>query len=353
MVDDGRRRSWRHSATWLDDIPVLGPEDVAIDHAAGLAYVSSQDRLGWRWLLPGVLRERDVDWTARGRLYGIDLRKKSSLSELDVPLPPGSGFHPAGIDLHVDPAGRRRLFVVNWRTATEFSIEVFDIVGGRLCHAATATTSALTLPNDVVALNERQFYVSNSLSLPRPTQAMEKIFCLPSGSVLFHDLGTGTWRHVAFGIRFPNGLALDRKRRRLFVASTLSRKILAYPWNPEKPSEPVFNPAMLRLDFLPDNLAWEDENRDVLWAAGSEYWASIPYTLMLSQAAPSHVARIRLAGKAATDPFRDVRPEPVYSDDGREIAQCSIGSPFHHGGERRFMVGSCFDDHLSVFREAA
>jgi hypothetical protein len=32
-----------HSSTWIADLAVLGPEDVAVDRAANVAYVSSQD----------------------------------------------------------------------------------------------------------------------------------------------------------------------------------------------------------------------------------------------------------------------------------------------------------------------
>lgn len=353
MDADMSMGSRAHSPNWIDDIPILGPEDIAVDHAAGLAYVSSQDR-GSEWLIAGVLRQRTVDWTKRGRVYKMDLRNGLATEEMTVRIASGADFHPVGIDLYIGQSGDRRLFVVNHRTATEFSIEVFDILEGMLSHDATAMTSDLTLPNDIVAINNRQFYVSNSLSLPSLMQSLEKAFCLPTGNVLFHDLdidSASKWQRVACGIPYANGLALDRKRNRLFVASTLSSRLLAFPWNPARPWEPLSAPETLLLEFMPDNLGWEDE--DTLWAAGSEFMKSIPYTFLLSHSAPSHVACIRLADPVAKNPFAGVRPERVYDNDGSEIAQCSVGAPYRANGERRLLVGSCFDDHVSAFRAAA
>ena len=353
MDADMSRRSRTHSTNWIGDIPVLGPEDIAIDHEAEIAYVSSQDRLRTKWWLPSVLGERTTDWNERGRIYSVDLRKGLTAQEMNVDLPPDRNFHPTGIDLYVSPSGDRRMFVVNWRAESEFSIEVFDIAEGELSHAETVTSSHLTLPNAIVALSKTHFYVSNSVSLPSSVQLFERTFCLPTGNVLFHDLDSGTtWPRVACGIPFANGLALDPKRNRLFVASTLSSRLLAFPFNPEKPWEPLSAPRTLVLDFMPDNLGWEDAKKDTLWVAGSEFLKSIPYMFMLSDTAPSHVARIPLADASATNPFEDVQTKRMYDNDGSEIAQCSVGVPYGAESERRFLVGSCFDDHISVFREA-
>ena len=243
MGADMSRGSRAHSANWIGDIPVLGPEDIAIDHEAGIAYVSSQDRLRTKWWLPGVLGKRTTDWNERGRMYSVNLRKGLTAQEMNVVLPADSDFHPTGMDLYVDPSGDRRMFVVNWRAESEFSIEVFDITQGKLSHAETVTSSHLTLPNAIVAVSKTQFYVSNSLSLPPPVQPFEQAFCLPTGNVLFHDLDSGTtWPRVACGIPFANGLALDRKRNRLFVASTVSSRLLAFPFNAEKPWERLSAP---------------------------------------------------------------------------------------------------------------
>lgn len=340
-----RTDSRAHSPNWIGDLPILGPEDIAIDREAGVAYVSSQDRRAAEWLLPALVRQRATAWTERGRIYKVSLRDGLSAEEMPVATPSGVDFHPAGIDLFVSPDGKRRLFVVNWQSSTAFSIEVFDLADRAWCHQRSATASSLTLPNDVAALDEKALYVTNSSTLPPLMQGFEKAFCLPTGNVLFHDLGTGAWQRVAEGIAYANGLALDRKRNRLFVASTLSHQLLAFPWDPRRPGDMLSSPRRLRLEFMPDNLGWEDE--DTLWVAGSEFFKSVPYTLLWSETAPSHVARIRLADPSAEDPFAGV--EPVYDNDGSEIAQCSVGAPCGS----RFLVGSCFDDHASAFGQAA
>jgi sugar lactone lactonase YvrE len=121
---------------------------------------------------------------------------------------------------------------------------------------------------------------------------LESVLALPAGNVLFHDLKTGEWVEVASGIPYANGIAIDRLRKRLYVASALSSRLLAFPWDPSAPSKRLSGREEISLGFLPDNLAWEDQN--TLWAAGSEVRPLSKYMCLLRDRAPSHVARICL-----------------------------------------------------------
>ena len=261
------------AAYWIGDLAILGPEDVTIDQSAKVAYVSSQDRRAAEWLLWGLLRQRTVDWTQRGCIYKLDLNSpRTAAFRMTDDLAAGEDFHPAGIDFRACGNGCDRLFVVNWPAPQEFSIEVFEIHDDTLHRVETATSEKLTLPNDIVAINDHQFYVTNSASLTPWLRSLEAVLRLPAGNVLFHDLETGEWKEVASGIPYANGVAIDRLRNRLYVASTASSKVLAFPWDASAPSKRLSGRQEIPLRFCPDNLAWEDENG--LWAAGSESWSA-------------------------------------------------------------------------------
>ena len=122
-----------HSANWMSDIPISGPEDVVIDHANSVAYFSSQDRSAAEWVVWGLLRRRAVDWTQRGCIYKLDLNSaRPAPVKMTDDLAAGEGFHPCGIDLLKQESERDRLFVVNWPAPQQFSIEVFEVESNKL-----------------------------------------------------------------------------------------------------------------------------------------------------------------------------------------------------------------------------
>ena len=341
-----------HSGSWLRDLDIPGPEDVVVDRSKNIAYVSSQDRSGSEWVVWGMLRQRVTRWEKPGAIYTLNLDDRDPVPRrMTVKLPALRSFHPCGIDLHVAPDGGRRLFVVNWYAPNEYAVEVFDVDGDTLRHVRAVRGKELTYPNDIVAVDQECFYVSNSLTWDHHLQGLETLLGMPPGTIVYHDPEEAALREVASGITYANGIALDRLRKRLYVASGATGRLVEFFWDPATPVERLRRCSALPLAFIPDNLAWEDDN--TLWVAGSEIPKGMQYVLQLSDRAPSHVARIVLpAADLAADmpPLSRARPQAVYDDDGAEIPACSVAAPYAVQGERRFIVGSCFADRAIVCR---
>ncbi|MEF8701260.1 MAG: SMP-30/gluconolactonase/LRE family protein [Candidatus Accumulibacter sp. UW20] len=335
--------------SWPKNLAIPGPEDFVIDRAAHIAYLSSQDRSGSEAVMGGLLRMKANRWEVRGSIYQMDLNDPDlSLWQLADDFPKNKGFHPVGMDLHVNPDGSRRLFIVNWPGPNQYAVEIFDLETNRLRHVRTVAGKALTCPNDIAAVDGERFYVSNSLSLHPSLQQMEQLLGLPTGTVVYHDPDEAELQVVATGITYANGIALDRRRGRIYVASFTNGRILEFFWDPLQPTAPLRRCSALTLDFLPDNLVWEDEN--TLWVAGSQFLSGLFFMLQLSDRAPSYVARIALASPDLVDqePLSRARPEMMYRDDGGEIPACSVAAPYELNGERRLIIGSCFADHALV-----
>jgi hypothetical protein len=152
--------------SWPKNLAIPGPEDFVIDRAAHIAYLSSQDRSGSEAVMGGLLRMKANRWEVRGSIYQMDLNDPDlSLWQLADDFPKNKGFHPVGMDLHVNPDGSRRLFIVNWPGPNQYAVEIFDLETNRLRHVRTVAGKALTCPNDIAAVDGERFYVSNGVGV--------------------------------------------------------------------------------------------------------------------------------------------------------------------------------------------
>src|SRR5512135_3197286 len=232
----GRRNMPRDEVLAASEMQVIvrermeipAPEDITIDHAAGVAFVSSQrrrdEKTGKIWLRP--------EDQPGGALFALDLSgeqvAKRLLTDHDAL---GFPFHPWGISLFCGQNGERRLLVINHRGSDDHAVEAFDVEGGRLRHAGTVRDPEhLIGPNDLVALDGDRFYVTNDHGARRALlQLLESGAALPWSTVAFYD---GSHFHtVAKRIVHANGIALDHARRRLYVAAVRSKQIYDYAWD--------------------------------------------------------------------------------------------------------------------------
>ncbi|MEO1405232.1 MAG: hypothetical protein AAFV54_01910, partial [Pseudomonadota bacterium] len=151
-----------------------GPEDIEIDHATGIAFISTAQR-------------RNPERRERGGLYSLDLNNSEArpISLLgDTP----ADFSPHGLSLWKGADGTRRLFVINHPAGAE-TVEIFDIdADGTLSHLETVSFDAMYSPNDVVAVGPRQFYATNDRRYRQGLgQMLELYLGLPLADVVYFD----------------------------------------------------------------------------------------------------------------------------------------------------------------------
>ncbi len=321
-------------------VAIPGPEDIVIDHDAGVAFIASQQRLS---ATGKILSPEEMPG---GAIFALDLNGEPSAKRaLTDQAMLGFSFHPRGCSLYCGVAGERRLMVISDRTTTEHVVEFFDVVGGSfaaisLQHVRTvADSERLISPNDLVALDGDRFYVTNdhgtrSLLL----RSLEDLCGLPWSTVVFWD---GNRCHtVADRIAFANGIALDHVRSRLYVAATRSKKILAYAWDAGDPAKKLTDRAGIDLPGCPDNLEW-DEDGDLWIGADPSFTKLALYVAGVLPAAPSLVLRLHFNGEEPP------RVEDVWRDDTGEIISASSVAAVHgQGSVRRLLIGQPFGNHM-------
>jgi len=192
-----------------------GNEDATVDRKTGIALIAS----------PAFNLDKN------GAVFMLNLNEASPKPINLTTKLPFSSFHPHGISLYQSANGDKRLFVVNHRTTGHY-IEIFKFTDSSLVYLESIQNPLIISPNDIVAVGERQFYLTNDHDEPLSDwRAKKDILQIPMGNVCFYD-GKNA-KVVADGILYANGINKSLDEKIIFVASASGRKILVYNRNPQ------------------------------------------------------------------------------------------------------------------------
>ncbi|MCK7501048.1 MAG: hypothetical protein MZW92_71095 [Comamonadaceae bacterium] len=230
-----------------------------IDHAAGVAFVASQQRL-----------------SATGKLLGPDEMPGGAIFALDLnrePLAPrrlthqealGVPFHPRGCSLYCGAPGARRLLVISDRAAADHVVEMFDVSSGDQSTTCPdgRRSRAPDQPQRSGGPRWRPVLRHQRPRRPLAFAATRWKTCMAAllGRRWRSGMATAATRSPR-GIAFANGMALDPARGRLYVAATRSKKIHAYAWNASDPAKELTDFDPIDLPGCPDNLEWDEEGQ--------------------------------------------------------------------------------------------
>jgi len=283
---------------------VPSPEDLLIDSATGVAYISSYDRSAAARGAPEP-----------GAILAYDLNDPSP-DLVNLTPEADAEFRPHGISLYRDATGDARLFVVNHPSDGD-AIELFDLTPEGLAHRETLRSDVLTSLNDIVAVGERQVYVTNSRRHSSGLLGwIEANFRMSWGNVVYYD--GQAFSVVLPGVAFPNGINADRTGAQIYLVSSFDQAVHVYRRDATSGGLTFERSAFVgtRLDNL--DVAQTGD----LWVAGRAQYFESPQ--------PSQVVRIRLG--------RDAEPdvEEVYVNRGDELGNASVAAV--HG--RHLLIGS-------------
>ena len=298
---------------------IVGAEDIMVDQARGLAFISSLDR-------------RKVG-PKRGAIHAVPIADPlDAASWRDRTRGAPQAFEPLGLSYY-DDGEFQRLFVVN---SAANAVELFDVrPNGDLVHLDSFTDTRLTSPNSVVATSARGFYVSNDLHAGRNSilGKLQFLTRVGGGSILYFN-GV-SWREAASGLRFANGLALSPDGRQLYVAETSGMAVKTFARD--------LQTGFLTLDAVTpvpgaaDNLR-VDASGAVLVAANPKPLSLPRHLRDAGNRSPSAVYRIdRPAGPNAD-------PEALYVSNGGELSAATVADIY--GG--KLIIGALAEDRFLI-----
>ena len=293
-----------------------GTEDVTIDPATRIAFVSASER-------------RDADLPPGG-IYAMNLDgdRQPTLVSTDAP----EDFRPHGISLWTGDAGEKRLFVISHPKAGGHVVEIFDVgAGGALTHVKGVSFDAMHSPNDLVAVSGEAFYASNDKGyLDGLMLQLETYFALPFSSAVYWDGENG--RVAVPGLAFANGINVSADGNTVYIAEFLRQQVGVYDRDTE-------TGALTRRDTLAvgtgvDNIEIAEDG--ALWiGAHPRAFEFLAHAEDPTAVAPSQVVRV--------DPETgDV--DEVLVDVSGKLSASSVGAV----NGKTLVVGAVFDTGVLV-----
>jgi len=303
------------------ELPIAGPEDITIDAQTGLAFISVDDRR--------VNNKNPA--TLDGAILLMDL--SDSIHSLKNITPPGfQDFHPHGISLWTEPDGRQFLFVVNHRQKSwEQVIERFAWRNDSLIHLESIIDANLmTSPNDVSAVGERSFYVTNDHAYSKNgiNRTLEDYLQRAISYVNYYD--GESFRKVATGIAYANGINRSADLNQLYVAACTGRKVLIYDRNPTN-GELTLEQS-IDVNTGVDNIEL-DENGSLWIGSHPQLLKFVAHAADPAKFSPSQVIKL------SKDKDGKYQMEEIFLNDGSSYSGSTVAAVY----KDKILIGSVFE----------
>lgn len=307
-------------------LPIAGPEDITIDPQSGLAFISVDDR-----------RANMANTnTVKGGILLINLSDSvptiKNITPSDL-----KDFHPHGISLWKEPDGRMFLFVItHGANRDKQSVERFTWRNDSLIYLETILDPALmTSPNDLTAVGERSFYVTNDHGYSNAGlgRTLEDYLQRSISYVNYYD--GNSFRKVATDIAYANGINHSADLSKVYVASCTGRKVLIYDRDPANGdltlNEKIdVNTGVDNIELDADGSLWIGAHPQLLKFAGHAKDAK--------KHSPSQVIKL------SKDKSGKYQIEEIFLNDGIEYSGSSVGAVY----KNKILIGSVFENSMLI-----
>lgn len=301
-------------------IPIMGAEDIVISPDESFALISATNR--------GSYPPQKIE---RGALYYLDLTD-GSYSPIKLTADLGFEFAPHGIDLFPINDSTYQILAIN-HINKQHSIEKFILNKKKLIHLASMRHPSMIQPNDVVQTAADAFYFTNDHGYTQGLmKTLEEYGGLALSNVVFYD-GVA-YREVASGIAYANGIAFDRQRQLVYVASPrhFSVKVYRYQIGGD-------------LKFLEDIDCGTGVDNITLDKQGKVWIGAHPNLLRFAAYAqgkyntsPSEIITLDYKKKGANT------VERIWEDPGDKMSGATVAVPFSKG----ILTGNVMDKHFLI-----
>ncbi len=303
----------------IKKVNLKGAEDITINHIDSFAIISATNRKN----LPAIDQET-------GGLYFLDLKDINSKPVL-LTKNFNKPFAPHGISIY-SKNNITTIAAVNHTLDGEF-IEIFELNNMKLTHVKSLYNDLILAPNDIVLLDDKTFYFTNDHKFKTGfMRLIEENMGLSLSNVIYYN--GRSFKEVATGISYANGINYDENRNLIFVASPRKFEIKVY--KKELDNSLTFLENIYCGSGI-DNIEFDLKNN--LWAGAHPnllHFSS--YTLGYNKTSPSEILKIQYKGK------NNYQVDTVYLENGEEMSGATVAAPFNN----LLLVGNVFDKHFLI-----
>lgn len=306
----------------VKQIELPGAEDITINHQDSFAIISSTRRQVY------PPKEDEI-----GGLYFMDL-KNDKFNTIHLTSSFKKPFAPHGISM-INLDSTSKIMAIN-HTLQGHSIEVFNLKNKTLTYEKTLTDEIMVSPNDIVMIDKDRFYFTNDHKYTEGFGRLTEDYLGRSLSNVVYFDGT-SYREVANGIAYANGINYDKNRNLLFVASPRKFLIKVYKVQTNGDLEFIENidcgTGVDNIEFDKDGQLWVGAHPNLLkfsaYAKGKKTYA------------PSEIIEIDYKG------INNYLVETVYLEDGSTMSGSSVAAPFGN----TILFGNVKDDSFLIFKK--
>ena len=297
-------------------------EDIQIDRARGIAYLSYLDRRGQVEGKPVL-----------GTVMQLDLNAPEPRLQPALARDPAA-FRPHGMSLYRTGDGSQRLFVISHPPGKGHTIEILEQTpGSDFTPVATLRDPLFLAPNAILAVGPNQFYVANDSGATNPLARLsELLFRRGLSAVVYHDGQSA--RVAAGGLKSAAGITMSPDGSRVYVSETSGNRISVFRRNTGTGDLEFLE--HIEIGSAPDNLnAGVDGS---IWIAAHAKVASlVRHFADATQHAPTQILRFVPAASGTGGTL-----DEVYLDAGSALSAGSVGAVH----ERQLLIGSITERRL-------
>ena len=299
-------------------VDINGAEDITVLNN-GLALISIDDR-----------RKTLAHDQHQGGIYSYNLNENSpqlvsitSLIEFE--------FHPHGISAFENSQGQIKVIAVNHRK-NEHTLELFDYYKDSLLYIKTIRDPLLNSPNDLVLVDEDQFYITNDHgNSSNFGKILEDYFQLSKSNILYYD--GSKFSVSASNLSYANGINISKDGANVYVAETVGKRISIFNRNIQT-HELKFNQS-INLDSGVDNI--ELDSGGNLWIGSHPKMLKfVKHAMNSKNVSPSQVIKISQMDNG------EYFHEEIYLNQGSEISGSSAAAFY----KNILLIGSVFEGFL-------
>ena len=308
----------------LNSLPSMpGVEDITIDQQTNKAYLSAHDRRNPK---------------STGAIFTLNLKDSTKTLINLTDRFKIRDFRPHGISL-LSIKDKKFLFVISHKD-NKNDILKFQILGDSLSYLSKYSSTDFVSPNDILAVAENQFFVTNDHSNRSKWKVMFSDFLrIPTGNVVFYDGKIS--KIVSEKITYPNGIALSDDGSKIYVASTLEKAI--HVFEPQTQTNLLKSVDYFSTTYAPDNIEI-NKNGNMIVGCHPKLFAFMAHKKDAKKISPSAIIEIN------KDNFEI--QNTLYLNDGQQISGSSVGAPFYSkNGKQNLLIGGVFDPKVILLEK--
>jgi len=169
--------------------------------------------------------------------------------------PPPQRIRPSGFHLSAAEDGAQRLLFINrMRVERYHAVVLGDDV--TLTWDGCVNIPDEVAPNDIASLGDRGFVLSHMYSKPRTWFTNAKLLLGMNTGAAYRWTRTGGWARIPHSdASFGNGIQVDRRTGRIYLASMFDQRIIAFDL------DGAHRQVSPRIPMQNDNLSWSSDGR--------------------------------------------------------------------------------------------